>query len=325
MGNVLVFLQQENGKLHSSFQSAIQVGRQAQGFHLGKLFFLLIGAGAEQAAHDVASFGADEIFVVAHDALQHYLAETYAPMIAQIVVEKKISLVSAIATSMGKDLFPRVAGLLDAGLATDVSAVLGSHQFRRITHASNLLQHIEITGEPICVTARQTEFAPARPVENKTSPLTMISIPVVNTFGAEWVELKTQKKERPELTEAKIVVSGGRGLKEKQNFSYLEQLCDLLGGALGASRAACDAGLVPNELQVGQTGKVVAPNLYIAVGISGAIQHVAGMKSSKVIVAINKDPEAPIFQIADYGLVTTWEKAIPELMLELKKRKGITS
>ncbi len=170
-------------------------------------------------------------------------------------------------------------------------------------------------------TVRQTEFPPAAPAAAAGAVETG-TVAAPETLGAELVAVHATKSVRPELTEAKVVVSGGRGMKTGENFSVLEELTDLLGGALGASRAAADAGMVPNDLQVGQTGKVVAPNLYIAVAISGAIQHLAGMKGSKVIVAINKDPEAPIFQVADYGLVATWETAIPALIAEIKKAKG---
>jgi electron transfer flavoprotein alpha subunit len=206
-------------------------------------------------------------------------------------------------------------------MASDVVAVLGTKSFRRPTYAGNALTEVEINTAVVVCTARQTEFAPAAPA---ASPGTIDNkaVGTVDTLGSEFVALHATKSARPELAEAKVVVSGGRGMKEAANFKVLEELTDLLGGALGASRAACDAGMVPNDLQVGQTGKVVAPELYFAVGLSGAIQHLAGMKSSKVIVAINKDAEAPIFQVADYGLVATWESALPSLIAEIKKIKA---
>src|SRR6185369_7327654 len=188
----------------------------------------------------------------------------------------------------------------------------------RPAYAGNALEEVEVAGAVVVASVRQTEFPPAAPA---AAPGAVESAPAgnVDALGAEVVALRATKSARPELGDAKVVVSGGRGMREGANFKILEELTDLMGGALGASRAACDAGMVPNDLQVGQTGKVVAPNLYVAVAISGAIQHLAGMKGSKVIAAINKDPEAPIFQVADYGLVATWETAIPALITEVKK------
>jgi len=183
-----------------------------------------------------------------------------------------------------------------------------------------VLAEIEVATPTIVATCRQTEFAPTQAVD-APCPIRKLTVGGFDARGAKFVSVTAQKSDRPELTEAKIVVSGGRGMREGKNFEGVAALADVLGGAMGASRAACDAGMVPNDLQVGQTGKVVAPNLYIAIAISGAIQHLAGMKGYKVIVAINKDPEAPIFQVADYGLVDTWEKALPALTEQVKKLK----
>jgi electron transfer flavoprotein alpha subunit len=206
-------------------------------------------------------------------------------------------------------------------MASDVIAVLAPNRFRRPAYAGNALEEVEVGGAVVVASVRQTAFAPSP--GGGSGAVETVAVAAVDPLGAELVALHaSQKSARPDLGEAKVVVSGGRGMREGANFKVLEELTDLLGGALGASRAAADAGMVPNELQVGQTGRVVAPQLYIAVAISGAIQHLAGMKGSKVIVAINKNPEEPIFQVADYGLVDTWEKAIPAMIAEVKKLKG---
>jgi len=321
MGNVLIFLEHAEGKLRPSALSAITLGRGLQKAQGGKLVLLLVGDSVKAAAGEAASYGADSVVTVEAPALKHYLAETYAPIVARLAKEQGASHIGATSTAIGKDLTPRVAAMLDAGLAPDVSAVLSGNKFRRATHAGNVFQTVEVSGEPVIVSARQTEFARATP-GGATSPIVAADPGAIDARGAEFVELQVTKRDRPDLTEARIVISGGRGMKEGANFKQIEQICDVVGAAMGASRAACDAGMVPNDLQVGQTGKVVAPELYIAIAISGAIQHLAGMKSSKVIVAINKDAEAPIFQVADYGLVMQWEKALPELLAEFKKLKA---
>jgi electron transfer flavoprotein alpha subunit len=321
MGNVLVFLEQADRRLRPAALSAISLARAIHKSNGGKLLFVLIGESVADAAKEASQFGADAIITVESPALKNYLAETYAPILARLASEQSASVIAGCATSIGKDLLPRVAGIIDAGIAPDVSSVVSAKQYRRATNAGNAIQTLEVLSDVVVVSGRQTDFPRAQP-SGGSSPISAAAPGTINAAGASFVELQSQKRDRPDLTEARVVISGGRGMKEGKNFAVLEQLCDLVGGALGASRAACDAGMVPNDLQVGQTGKVVAPDLYVAVAISGAIQHLAGMKGSKVIVAINKDPEAPIFQVADYGLVTTWEKAVPELLAEIKKIKS---
>jgi electron transfer flavoprotein alpha subunit len=322
MGNVLIVLEHASEKLRPAARSAISLGQKAKALHGGKLLFLLIG-GPEVAgaAREAAAYGADAVLTAQAPALAHYLAETHAPVVARVAREQGATLVGATSTAMGKDLLPRVAALLDAPAVSDVSGMSGATTFTRPSNAGNVIQTVDLQGSVVVVSARQTEFPAAQP-GGGASPVTAVDPGPIDAQGAEFVELRTQKRERPDLTEARIVISGGRGMKEGKNFAILEEIADVLGAAMGASRAACDAGMVPNDLQVGQTGKVVAPELYIAVALSGAIQHLAGMKGSKVIVAINKDAEAPIFQVADYGLVTGWEKALPELLAELKRRKA---
>jgi electron transfer flavoprotein alpha subunit len=206
-------------------------------------------------------------------------------------------------------------------MASDISKLEGGNRFTRPILAGNAYSTVEVSTPVICVTVRQSEFAPAEPT-GATGSVASADAGAIDAKGARIDRIDSQKSDRPELTSAKVVVAGGRGMGNGDNFKQLEALADLMGAAMGASRAATDAGMVPADWQVGQTGKIVAPNLYFAVAISGAIQHLAGMKGSKTIVAINKDPEAPIFQVADYGVVTTWEKAVPELIEEIKKVKA---
>jgi electron transfer flavoprotein alpha subunit len=318
--SVLVLLETTSSNLRSSSLPAVTAARALAGHHGGPVVGVVLGGGVGAAATDAARF-VDKVLCYDNAALSASLAETWAPILAGAVKEIGATALVASATSTGKDVLPRAAALLGAGMASDVIAVQGAKTFRRPTYAGNALTDVEVNTPIVVCTARQTEFAPAAPaavagtVEQKSGG-------TIDALGTEFVALHATKSARPDLSEAKVVVSGGRGMKEAANFKVLEELTDLLGGALGASRAACDAGMVPNDLQVGQTGKVVAPELYFAVALSGAIQHLAGMKSSKVIVAINKDAEAPIFQVADYGLVGTWESTLPALIAEIKKVKS---
>ena len=320
MGNILAFCEFDGGALRASALSNLSFARQAASAHGGDVIALLIGAGAAAAGAAAATYAA-KVVTVEHGDLGHYLAETYAPIVARLAGEHGAAIVCATATSVGKDLLPRVAALLDAGMASDISKLEGGNRFTRPILAGNAYSTVEVATPIVCVTVRQSEFPPAEPT-GATGTVTSADAGAIDAKGARIDRIDSQKSDRPELTSAKVVVAGGRGMGNGENFKQLEALADLMSAAMGASRAATDAGMVPADWQVGQTGKIVAPNLYFAVAISGAIQHLAGMKGSKTIVAINKDPEAPIFQVADYGVVTTWEKAVPELIEEIKKVKA---
>jgi len=277
---------------------------------------LVAGYNCEAAADQAARL--DGVAKVLHaDAphLEHQIGEEMAALIVPLMDSYDTAI--AAATSSGKNIMPRVAALLDVGQVSDIIAVHAPDTYERPIYAGNALQTVQATDAKKIVTVRSTAFpdsarrAEPAPVEAVTPPE-----PVGLT---SFVDQQLTASDRPDLSSAKIVVSGGRGMQSGENFKMLERLADKLGAAIGASRAAVDAGYVPNDYQVGQTGKVIAPDLYIAVGISGAIQHLAGMKESKVIVAINKDAEAPIFQVADYGLVADLFEAIPEIEAELDR------
>jgi electron transfer flavoprotein alpha subunit len=324
MGSVVAFCEFTSSQLRSSALSNLAFARLAAQAHGGDVVALLVGAGAVAAGPEAAKY-APKVVVVDDAALAHYLAETYAPIVAEVARAEGATLVSATATSTGKDLAPRVAALLDAGMASDVARLAGKDTFVRPILAGNAYSTVKIATPIIVATPRQSEFEAAAPLATPGTVTTRAAgTPggTINALGAEFVRIDAQKSDRPELSDAKVVVSGGRGMKTGENFKVLEELADLLGAAMGASRAATDAGMVPADWQVGQTGKIVAPNLYFAVAISGAIQHLAGMKGSKTIVAINKNKDEPIFQVADYGIVAEWEKAIPELIAEIKKLKA---
>ncbi|MGJ8604496.1 MAG: electron transfer flavoprotein subunit alpha/FixB family protein [Marivita sp.] len=280
---------------------------------LGDVVVLAAGATAKAAADEAATIeGVSKVLLAEDDLYGHRLAEPVSALIASIAGD--YTHIVAPATTDAKNILPRVAALLDVMVMTDVTAVVDADTFERPIYAGNAIQTVK-SSDGIKVISFRTSTFEAAPLGGSA---------VVETIAAgdnpglsEWIEDKVAESDRPELTSAGVVVSGGRGVGSESDFAMIEKLADTLGAAVGASRAAVDSGFAPNDWQVGQTGKVVAPNLYIAVGISGAIQHLAGMKDSKIIVAINKDEEAPIFQVADFGLVADLFDVVPELTEKL--------
>src|SRR5688572_9082168 len=323
MSEVLVVAELSDGSVRKTTHSAITAARKINALTGGSFSILVIGAApAKAAAQELAGFGAARILVCSDTSLGNYLAERFAPVVA--AQAKGFDVIVGTASSYGKDLLPRVAARLDAAYATDISDILneaGELTFKRPMFAGNAYGFAALATPQKVVSVRQSEFEAAEATGGQSPQAEVpVTAPGAAAQRVQFVSLDQVKSERPELAEAKVVVSGGRALKD-QFFQVIEPLADALGAAIGASRAACDAGYAPGDFQVGQTGKVVAPDLYIAIGISGAIQHIAGMKSSKVIVAINKDAEAPIFQLSDYGLVADLFQAVPELTQALKARK----
>ena len=276
----------------------------------GEIHVLVAGAGSAAVAEAAAKIdGVSKVLSADNAAFAHQLPENVAPLIAE--VGKGYSHILASATTNGKNIMPRVAALLDVDQISEIIAVESADTFKRPIYAGNAIATVQSSAAIKVITVRGTGFDAAAA---EGGSATVEAVAAGSDAGiSAFVGEELAKSDRPELTAAKVVVSGGRGMQNGENFAMLNRVADKLGAAVGASRAAVDAGFVPNDMQVGQTGKIVAPDLYIAVGISGAIQHLAGMKDSKVIVAINKDEDAPIFQVADYGLVADLFDAVPEL------------
>jgi electron transfer flavoprotein alpha subunit len=318
MSNVLVVAEHLHGKFPKTTLIGVAAAKALAEKSGGTVTALVLADSVDALAKELSEYGV-AVVAVEGPAFAHYLADAYTAAIAEVVKQKGIENVVATATAVGKDLLPRVAARLDAGMASDITAVVDATTFQRPTWAGNVIATIQIASAPRVISVRGTAYDAA--AKGGSGSVEKLSVSTDGT-SMKFVSFDETKSDRPVLTEAAIVCAGGRGLKNGENFTtVLEPLCDAMGAAMGASRAAVDAGFVPNDLQVGQTGKVVAPRLYIAVGISGAIQHLAGMKDSKIIVAINKDEEAPIFQVADYGLVADLFKAVPELTEAVKKLK----
>ena len=321
MSNVLVLAEHQHKKFPKSTLVAIGAGKILAQKTGGTCYAAVMGSGIGEVADTIAEYGVAKVFALDDAKLEHYLADAYAQALSKLATDKGCDIVLAAATAQGKDLLPRVAARLDAGMASDVTGFNDDGTVVRPMYAGNVIATVSIETAKKVLTVRSTAFDPA--AKSGKAEVEKVSPSIdAGALKMKFVSFNETKSDRPALTEASIIVAGGRGVKSAEGFKdVVEPLADLLGAAMGATRAAVDAGFVPNDLQIGQTGKVVAPQLYIGAGISGAIQHLAGMKDSKVIVAINKDEEAPIFLVADYGLVADLFKALPELKDEIQKIK----
>ena len=306
---ILVIAEHNNENLNGSTLNTISAASE-----LGPVTVLVAGSACITVANTAAKLvGVVKVLIVDHPQYANPLAEVYTPLILSVAAE--YTHILAPATTFGKNLLPRIAAKLDVQQISEITAIHDSETFEHPIYAGNAIATVKSNDSIKLLTVRATAFETA---DEQASGVEIIQIdPTENPNQSKFVSTELSKSDRPELTQARIIISGGRGMQSGENFSMLEKIADILGAAVGASRAAVDSGFVPNDYQVGQTGKIVAPELYIAVGISGAIQHLAGMKDSKVIVAINKDAEAPIFQVADYGIVADLFDAIPELESKL--------
>jgi electron transfer flavoprotein alpha subunit len=309
--STLVLVEHNNQTMHPSTRNMLAAALDLD----DKPTLLVVGHQCRAVAEQVAALeGAHAVWHVEHPCYEHQLAEQISELIVSFA--SSFNAILAPASTYGKNISPRIAALLDVAQISDVTKIVGTDTFEHPVYAGNAIETVKLLDPIKVLTVRTTAF---NPVTGSQSACCIESMPKEFTAkNSQFVRHELSKSERPDLGSAKIVVSGGRGLQSAEKFKLIEELADALGAAVGASRAAVDAGFVPNDYQVGQTGKVAAPTLYIAVGISGAVQHLAGMKDSKVIVAINKDEDAPIFQIANYGLVGDLFELVPQLIEQLK-------
>ncbi len=321
MANVLAVLEQRSGVLKQVALEALTAARQLADALGGSVDALVLGPSGMDVS-ELGKFGADQVLVGESDELSLYQPDSYAAAIVKQVQSGDYGAILVAATAMGKDLGPRVAGRLDCPLAADVAAFEAGDRITvsRPVYSGKAVYRLEITASPCVISIRPNAF---QPIENARDGATVKVTPPDEEVRSRTVEIKEPDKAHFDVAEAPIVVSGGRGLKAPENFNLVEDLADALGNAaVGASRAVVDAGWRSHADQVGQTGKTVSPQLYVAIGISGAIQHLAGMRTSKVIVAINKDKDAPIFKIADYGIVGDLFEIVPRLTQEIKNLRG---
>ena len=302
----LVISEHDNSELKGATLNTVSAAQKLD----DDIHLLVAGSNCNSVAESAASIeGVSKVLYVDSPEYENFLAENISLLIKNI--SNDYSSILAPATTNGKNYMPRVAALLDVAQISDISAVESKDTFQRPIYAGNCIATVKSSDEVKVITVRTTAFDA---VSSEAGSAEILKLEEVNDAGlSQFIKDELAESDRPELTAADVIISGGRGMQNGENFNLLEGIADKLGAAIGASRAAVDSGFVPNDYQVGQTGKIVAPNLYIAVGISGAIQHLAGMKDSKVIVAINKDEDAPIFQVADYGLVADLFTALPEM------------
>jgi len=316
---ILVIAEQEEGAIRPGSRSALSFAHSVAREAKGQVELLLIGHELEEAADDAARYA--PVLIAQSPDLVNPVADRYAAVIAQTVVQRNVDLLVAASTTYAKDIVGRAAGLLGGAMASDVIGhqwTDGQLIMQRPMYAGAVIASVRLTQQPAIITIRPSAYEAAEPTETshpcEALPIDDLTLP--DHIQYEQIEAKTNH--RPDVTEARVVVSGGRGIKNSDDYEKLiGGLADVLAGATGSSRVLVDAGITPNELQVGQTGKIVAPELYIAVGISGAVQHLAGMKNSRIIVAINQDPDAPIFDVADFGLVGDAYEVVPQLIEKL--------